>query len=498
MFKSVFTRYVTTFLLIILIAFTMLAAVISARVSAYNTKYNEDILERTAANVQRYIQNEYIRTKAEDFSTFIANEQSRLIREVSTLAALSGDTAVFAVDRQGVLILHNDNTLSVTQMSRVSSKVLNQLEEEGGTLNGRGTLDGMLQGDYMYCARSLDVKGENIGAVFVCLSSAAMNSLLDSMVKTIIMAILWILLATLIGVYFISERITRPLKDMSRAAKSFAAGRFDVRVTVMGNDEVSELARAFNNMAESLSKQEELRRTFLANVSHDLRTPMTTIGGFIDGILAGAIPPEKQNYYLEVIAQEVRRLSRLVNSLLDISRIQAGERKFNPQSFDICEMGRQILISFEQKIEEKKLQVSFDTDADHMYVMADKDAVHQIFYNICDNAVKFSREGGCYEISITAKDRRVYVSVYNEGQGIAPEDLPYVFDRFYKSDRSRGLDKTGTGLGLFIAKTIINAHNEQIKAESEYGKWCRFTFTLPYVTPPVLKKDVRENKSDKE
>jgi len=228
-------------------------------------------------------------------------------------------------------------------------------------------------------------------------------------------------------------------------------------------------------------------------VSHDLRTPMTTISGFIDGILDGAIPPEKHNYYLEVIASEVRRLSRLVNKLLDITKIQAGERKFNMAPFDICEQAREIIISSEQRLEDKKLDVQFNADRDNMYVNADRDAIHQILYNLCDNGIKFAREGGVYEISIRESGNKVVVSVYNEGDGIPETDLPYVFDRFYKSDKSRGLDKTGVGLGLYIARTIIEAHKEKIWAESEYGKWCRFTFTLPKTSAP---KEDRKNTAE--
>ena len=294
------------------------------------------------------------------------------------------------------------------------------------------------------------------------------------------MASLWVFLAALIAVYFITERITSPLKNMSRAAKSFAAGKFDIRVDETGDDEVAELAAAFNAMAESLRRADEMRSSFLANVSHDLKTPMTTISGFIDAILVGAIPPEQQNEYLERIKSEVLRLSRLVRQLLDISRVQAGERKFEFTDFDVCEMARQILFSFEQKIDEKRLEVDFDCDDFNMMVNADKDAIHQILYNICDNAVKFSREKGELKISVKQreKDKKIIVSVFNQGVGIPEEDLPFVFERFYKTDKSRGLDKTGVGLGLFISRTIINAHGEEIHAESVQGENCRFWFTL--------------------
>jgi signal transduction histidine kinase len=217
----------------------------------------------------------------------------------------------------------------------------------------------------------------------------------------------------------------------------------------------------------------------MSDVSHDLRSPMTSISGFIDGIIDGVIPPEKHEYYLRIISDEVKRLSRLVTTLLDLSRIQAGKRKFAMSEFDICEMARQILISFEQKINAKKLDVSFEMDEDRMNVIADRDAIYQVLYNLCDNAVKFSADSGRLSISIRRiKGRKVQIEVFNEGAGVSSEDINYVFERFYKSDKSRGLNKSGAGLGLFISKTIMDAHDQKIWVDSEPGKNCCFSFTL--------------------
>ena len=199
-----------------------------------------------------------------------------------------------------------------------------------------------------------------MGYVLVCSPSDTITGLTQTVVKTVFLSTLWVSLATLIVVYFISERISNPLKVMSRAAKEYAAGKFDVRVPVRGNDEIAELATAFNNMANSLQNLENMRSSFVSNVSHELRTPMTSIAGFIDGILNGAIPQEKQGYYLQLVYEEILRLSRLVTTLLDISRIQAGDRKFVSTAFDVAEMARQILLSFENRIEQKHLRVEFD------------------------------------------------------------------------------------------------------------------------------------------
>ena len=313
------------------------------------------------------------------------------------------------------------------------------------------------------------------------------SAFVSELIKTIIITCIWVLVATMLIIYFMTEKVIAPVRAMNRAAKSFALGRFDVRVAIKGGDEIAELAAAFNNMAAALAANEETQRMFLANVSHDLRTPMTTIAGFIDGILDGTIAESEREYYLNIIESEIRRLARLVNTMFDITRMQAGEYKLNKINFDICERARLVLISLEQKIEEKNLEVEFHCEADKMQVYADSDAVHRVLQNLCENAVKFAAENGTLRINIYSeendkdrdkKEKKVCVSVYNTGEGIVPEDLPLIFDRFYKSDKSRGLDKSGAGLGLFITKKIIDAHEENLQVISEYGKTCEFIFTL--------------------
>ncbi len=325
------------------------------------------------------------------------------------------------------------------------------------------------------------VISEELLGVVICYDSGKteQDKMLRGMMSAIISTLVWIMIASLVAIYGVSYYSMKPLRQIGRAAKSFSRGKFNVRVKVRGNDELAELARSFNQMASAIESKDEMQKNFLSNVSHDLKTPMTTIAGFVDGILDGAIPPEKQDYYLNIIKNEVKRLSRLVSSLLDISRLQSGERKFEFKQFNICELTRQTVLSFENQLEEKKLNVEFDTDDFDMMAYGDTDAINQVIYNLCHNAVKFSYNEGLYRVSIKYENDAVRFTMYNEGIGIASDDVPYVFDRFYKSDKSRGLDKTGTGLGLFITKTIIEAHGQKITVESEYEKWCEFSFTLP-------------------
>ena len=488
-FKSIFFRYMATFLLINVILFAVLTATISVIVNSYGTNMKTEELSNAANSAALYIQNDYKSEYYPSFEAYMLKETKDITLLLSLLSVNDKGMLMFVTDPEGTVIHFgaSENIGIATEAVdngegeyRIPSSI-NILLKSGEHICRTDEMQGFFNSSHLYYAIPLFEDGEYAGAAFASANGTGTDALLSTMNRTVTMAVLWIMIASLIAVYFITERYISPIRDMSRAARSFANGSFDARVDVIGHDEVAELATAFNNMASSLQTLEDMRRSFLANVSHDLRTPMTTISGFIDGILDGAIPPEQHEYYLGVIASEVRRLSRLVSQLLDISRLEAGERQFHPTVYDICEQGREIVISNIQRLEDKDLDVRFECDSDNMYVLADKDSIHQIFYNICDNAIKFSKEKGVYEISIREKSGTVYVSVYNEGEGIPEEDVPFIFERFYKSDKSRGKDKTGVGLGMYISRAIIEAQGQKIWVESEHTKWCRFTFTLQSV-----------------
>ncbi len=492
MMKSVFTKYITVFMLILFLSFLVLTSILTSLVNTYNVDVKLNSMANVAYSVSVHIRQTFLQSDMDDFQKYLYDNNTEIIPLIRVLQINVEDLAVIVVDENGQIVTTGGTDItakaSVAWVGELPQSSLESLKRDG-YLADKEVLGGFFASRQCTYGISIEDKDGNfLGAVLASTGIEGMSELLVAMNKTVLMSTLWVMLAALVAVYFITERMVSPLRSMSRAAKSFAAGKFDVRVPVTGSDEIAELAQAFNNMAESLAALDDMQRSFVANVSHDLRTPMTTISGFIDGILSGAIPKEKEAHYLGVIASEVRRLSRLVKALLDISRMQAGERKFTMSNFDVCELARLILISFEQRIDEKRLNVSFSCDSDRMEVCADRDSIHQVLYNICDNAVKFAAENGSYEISICEKDKRIAVSVYNTGDGIPEEDLPHIFDRFYKSDKSRGLDKTGVGLGMYISRAIIEAHGEQIRVESEYGKWCRFTFTLPKAVPQKTNK----------
>jgi signal transduction histidine kinase len=293
---------------------------------------------------------------------------------------------------------------------------------------------------------------------------------------------------------FLSYRLAKPLLDMQQAASRYAIGDFSTRVyyrkKTCGSqnrgkkrqkypDELFTLVESFNNMAQDLSVLEQTRRSFVANVSHELKTPMTTIGGFIDGILDGTIPPARQEHYLGIVSGEVRRLSRLVTGMLNMSRIEAGELHMKPKPFDISELLLQTLLNFERLIEQKDVRVEGIDTLRPVHISADRDMMSQVIYNLCDNAVKFVDGGGIISVSALDEEDRVVVAIRNSGTGIESQNLSSVFERFYKVDQSRSYDTKSAGLGLYIVKTIIELHGGKISAASVENQYAEFNFWLP-------------------
>lgn len=477
MFKSVFYKYVTLFLVMIVVSFAVLSVVVATMFTEYTIETKNNIIIRSSDAIVDYMQNDCKIVDEATFQTALNKEYDSIRSFISQISPFADDLIFMISDDQGFIYIYDSSITSSYVLNDIPREDMEKLSKAGSTVSV--DMKGLFEEKhYSYATPYYGEDGQLLGAIFVCSPTEGMDDMVDMVVRIIVMTSLWVMVIAMVCVYFLTERSITPLKDMTAAAKKFSQGDFSTRIEVKGRDEIAQLADSFNAMAQQLDKLEDTRRTFLVNVAHDLRTPMTTIGGFIDGIRDGAIPADKQDYYLELISGEVKRLSRLVSQLLDVSRIEAGDRKFKFEDFDICEMGRMILISFESKLEEKKLDVEFETDSDNIFVNGDRDAIHQVFYNICHNAIKFSYEGGKYRIRINRMNKKIYVSVYNEGVGMPEEDLVHVFERFYKSDKSRGLDKTGVGMGMYITKTIINAHGQDIWVNSVQNEYCEFVFTL--------------------
>ena len=324
--------------------------------------------------------------------------------------------------------------------------------------------------------------GELLGIVVALMDEAAMLTMWRAFMGLFLVIFATILLIAFAVSSLTSMRQIKPITDMVRATRAYADGNFDVRIPELNRtDEVGELAKSFNAMADSLAETERQRRDFIANVSHELKTPMTTIAGYTDGILDGTIPPEREKHYLRIISDEARRLSRLVRRMLDISQLQGKELK--KQRFDICESMRLALLSMEQKINDRGLDVEAEIPEDSVLVTGERDLITQVIYNLLENATKFASPNTALYLGLQTGEEQVVVSVRNHGATIPPEEIPLLFERFHKSDKSRSEDKDGYGLGLYIVNTILEQHKEKITVTSENGV-TTFAFTLRRSSSP--------------
>ena len=317
--------------------------------------------------------------------------------------------------------------------------------------------------------------------IMVSVPVSASRAVLDRIFDIYVFISVLVAVVSAVLMTLFARKQSDPLKTLADTARAFGHGDLKARVPVEERQpkEIRDLALAFNNMAVELEKSEYQRQEFVANVSHELKTPMTTISGYVDGILDGTIPPEKSGQYLQVVSDETKRLNRLVRSMLDISRLQNGgipeEQKIH---FDLCETLGRVLITFEQQINGKNIDVQVDFPEHAVYTVAQQDYVTQVIFNLVDNGVKFCPQGGALALKVQKSGSKAYVSVTNDGPTIPPEELPLVFDRFHKIDKSRSQNRDSWGLGLYIVKTIVCSHGEDISVTSRDGK-TTFTFTMP-------------------
>lgn len=317
-----------------------------------------------------------------------------------------------------------------------------------------------------------------VGPVLAIAEPSAMTEMWRSFLSIFGLTAVTVLLIAFVATASTTLQQTKPIKDMAAAARRFAEGNFDARVQDSHrDDEIGELTEAFNAMADSLQRTEQQRREFIANVSHELKTPMTSIAGYAEGILDGVISPDEERQYLSIIADESRRLSRLVRRMLDVSQLQSLEPLSQKRPFDLSESMRRVLISLEKKITGRGLDVDVDIPDNPVMVMGDNDLLTQVVYNLLENAAKFATQGSTLYLGLEKRGEKAVVTVRNLGATIPPEELPRLFERFHKSDLSRSEDKDGVGLGLYIVRTILEQHREKITATSEDGV-TTFSFTI--------------------
>ncbi len=480
--KSIYTRQFAMMAAVILVSFTLLGGAFAGLSYRYTITERQESLARNAQNISDMTGSmitQGMGIRSEYFQMYVAS------------VARAADAYVMLTENTGEIIYCAGSEANFADLTgeHIPTGILNTIElhrsfDDLTNLNGifpdkryvsaKPILVNMAQ----FQSGKVVVAPTQAGVVLVAASASSLTEMWRAFATIFLFAAVVVFFVAFIASSVTSIRQTRPLKEMAEAAKKFGHGEFDTRVDLGGRqDEIAELAEAFNNMAESLAQAEVERSEFIANVSHELKTPMTTIAGFADGILDGTIPQEKQREALQTVSSETRRLSRLVRRMLDISRLQAAENILTQERFDVSEVLLRVLVSLEGKINEKNLDVDTALPDGPVQVWGDPDSITQVCYNLLDNAIKFSAPGTILGLGISLKGGKANVSIRNTGETIPPEELKLIFDRFHKTDRSRSVDRDGVGLGLYIVKTILDSHKENITVTSEEGV-TEFTFTL--------------------
>lgn len=469
-FGKMFWTNIITLLTAMLIMGTLLFGILG------NYVYNEkaEILYRTVDIVSK----KTIDTYKDSLNLLKVVGYSSSIEELSGLT----DSYICVTNSDGEIFKVSSNMKSLTSVPKA---MLNDIKN-GKEVRAVSRFGGFFSKNVLTLGHPIYYQNEIVGGVLISVPMPTLNKAQYEITFLFIICAIVTALVAFFFVFFVSRKITSPIKQMNQMAKRITKGDFSNRIIVDTNDEIAELAASLNSMSKSLQKSEEMHASFIANVSHELRTPMTTISGFIEGIIDETIPPEMQKKYLEIVLSETKRLAKLVSDMLVVSKMNAQHQELEILPFDINEIIRLTIIKFEKRIEEKHLQVAAIFEDTSSLVAANKDSIDRVLTNLMDNAIKFSDDGRKLIIEVKTdakKPQKMDVSVYNEGMGIKKEELDFVWDRFYKTDKSRSIDKKGVGLGLYIVKSIIDAHNENITVESdnvegEKAKYVKFTFTL--------------------
>ncbi|MCM1158186.1 MAG: HAMP domain-containing histidine kinase [Bacteroidales bacterium] len=324
----------------------------------------------------------------------------------------------------------------------------------------------------------ISMRDKMVGYLVLHTSLSELDNLQDDMLNIMYMPFLVIILVVGIVLAYLSGTVLRPIAKISNTAKEYAKGNFEARTGVKRQDELGELSDSMEYMASELNKLDEYRKNFIANISHDFRSPLTSIKGYLEAMLDGTIPIEKYDRYLNIVLNEAKRLTKLTTGLLELNDFDTYGPILKRQTFDIVDVIRETRNTVEGLCEEKRIDFRLNCPAEDTIVYADKMKMGQVVYNLIDNALKFSPEGGTITVTVYDKNGKLFVSVKDEGPGIEKDSQNKIWDRFYKTDKSRGKDKQGNGLGLAITREIIKAHGETINLISTEGAGCEFVFTL--------------------
>ena len=469
--KSLFARMLVVYILIIVIAFALVGGIFFEMLKKQYMDKQMDLMITSAQEINGWASdNANGKMSNEDFNKKLYNKAYK-DGTVIWLASSELQQVYLSADPEGMSVLGEGLTYE-------STLEILDYTEKGYNYTLTSDTSKTFKGAMVTVAIPLVVNDQYYGAIIVHKEMQDLDVGISAIFRQVFIPLILSVAFAAALVFVLSRHIVRPIKNISFGAMELARGNYDWRVKPMTHDEIGELAVAFNRMAEELKLQDGLRNTFVANVSHELRTPLASIQGFIQGMLDGAIETEDRDKYLEIVLGETKRMSTLITDLLSLAKIESGKFPIEYSEFDINELLRRCLLMFEQRIEEKGIDVSVDMCEEKLNVWADEDRISQVITNLIDNAVKFTSKGGELKVWTFCTENKVHVNIADTGIGIPAEDQPYVFERFFKVDKSHSQGIPGTGIGLSIVKRIIAQHGETIGLQSAEGKGTTFTFTL--------------------
>ena len=480
-FKTLFGRLSATYFLILMIALLLVLTLAGSGLRQQSMVSERNDMAQVAESVNQMFVDNYnsggtgtqILQDAQQIADFekydiwIVDNYDILGFEITGNQELSEYSSVLS---------SNKETIAQTVMSGKSASVV----------SGDG---GVLSIPVITYGRPIAIDGEVIGAVYVHNRLEALGAALGTFYQQTFLACAISVIAALFLVLFTARRIERPIYEINQAARDIAKADFRRRLDVKDKSEIGQLADTFNMMAAELEKYESSRQGFVANVSHELKSPLTSIQGFVQGILDGTIDKKEAPQYLEIVLSETKRLNLLIVDLLDLAKAESGQFPLHKTEWDVNELLRTCIIRFIGKIEEKNIELVVNVPDEKTMVFADMDRMTQVVTNLIDNAVKFCEESGTVKIWTYFSEGRVHVNIANTGEIIPEEDIPFVFDRFFKVDKSHNRKAPGTGIGLSIVKNIVVQHDEKIWVNSRKGTGTVFTFTLS----PALKAKNSKN-----
>lgn len=479
-----FFKYFFIFSAIVFISFFLIGTALMIFTSGFlrtHDRNNTSLYAKEIAGTMTELVDSSMTTRNPEGSAFI------LLNSLDLMADCSGYD-IFICNKDGSFAACSEmlsgfklNTASCEKHSNILLSNSYIQKAKNGGFSEFSTMDSFYNSVHSVSMEPIKIKNEFTGVVVVAtpLEAALVENLRNVLRMFLFAAGLALILVT-IAVYIMTEKIAKPIRNLENATRCYSSGDFTYRVPELrSHDELAGLITKFNSMATSLEQLENSRRSFVANVSHEFKTPMTTIGGFINGILDGTIPPEKQDYYLEIVSSEINRLSKMVTMMLNISKIETGNADLTIEQFDISQKLVATFLGFEQLVSKKNIDIEGFEDLPTAIIHGDSAMIDQVIYNLVDNAVKFTNEGGKITVNAATDKKYAYFSVTNSGKGIPKKDINKVFERFYKVDQSRSTDVKSTGLGLFLVKSIVDLHGGTITVESEPDNFTRFTVKLP-------------------